>query len=130
MRLFIAPDLAGEPDATIVGLWVSIPFPFRAHDRHFVIAEDMTSAPAGTFDLGDPLDAVTMATVLTPPEANGLASALDEPNGTYNGMTRSEAFNVILDHSSGWRAAQSRFVNVPLTVDIIGNIFRQTKPVL
>lgn len=130
MRIFVAPDLAGSPDAVITGLFVSLPFPRHNRDRHLVIAETMTSAPTGCFDIGDPLNAATMSHVMNTPERNAVADALGVPRADVNGMTFQEVLVFMLDHSSGARFVQSRFLGVALTADIIGSLFAQSKPVL
>lgn len=129
MRIFVAPDIAGQPDAVISGLWVSLPFPYRARDRHLVIAETMTSTPAGCFDMGDPLDAAWMAGVPTRTESRAVESAMGEPRDSMLNLTRHQILEHMLDHPSGVRFVQPRFRSVPLTPDIIGFIFTQTKPV-
>jgi hypothetical protein len=132
MRLFVAPNLNGEPDATIVGPWVKFPFPRRNRDRWVVLARDMTSAPSGCFDIGDPLSSSRMLQPLGTAARNAIADALGEARTTFTGMTRRQVLTYLLDHPSGayWFQSVPEVADALWDADDLEPMFFQTKPVL
>ena len=131
MRLFVVADALGLPvTAGIVGPWVSFPFSFpRPQDRHIVMARDMTSAPAGAYDVGDPYDAVWMASEPPPPTRRAIADALGVGRRDVDGMTVHQVLSEWLAHDSGASWTQPRWHGRPLTSGLLGGMFEQIKAV-
>lgn len=131
MRLFVARDAGGGvPDAVVVGPYVVLPLPLRSVDRLVVLAQSMTSPPAGTLDLGDPLDEVWMFNTLNPGQTRGIESELGERRDSWRGFTCRQMLTAALDHASGFVWVQPRHASRPWTAEDIDPVFTQTKPVL